>query len=152
MLHTWNAYFKARNIDIILTPGQFTNAVTYVDWANVSLPVRFRSGPGMPAVEFAGAGITGLFISFKTFKHVPIPKLMVPTGLDDGGRPTGVMLWGRGPPVEKLYDDVFARTFDLEFLYTAKALVDIIQSSPGLARQNAPLVAGLYQEPTSLTT
>ena len=54
---------------------------------------------------------------------IVVPKLAVPAGLDAQGRPLGLLLWGRAVPPEQLYNDSFARTFDLRFLYQARALV-----------------------------
>ena len=40
--------------------------------------------------------------SMNTLKNVPIPKIVVPTGLDSAGRPTAVQIWGRATPADKL--------------------------------------------------
>lgn len=85
-------------------------------------------------------------VSYMAFKCIPIPKLMVPTGLDPQGRPTAVLFWGRAPPVEKLYDDEFAKTFDLDFLYKVRPLVELLQADEGLRRKDAPLVANLFEQ------
>ena len=81
--------------------------------------------------------------TMNTLKNIPIPKLVVPTGLDSAGRPTAVQIWGRATPADQLYEDDFARTADLDFLYTAKVLLEAIQAEPALARVDAPLVADL---------
>lgn len=83
-----------------------------------------------------------------------MPKLMIPIGLaddesggsgSDGARPVAMLLWGRGPPVEQMYNDSFARTWDLDFMYKAKAIVDAIHARPELRRVDAPLVANLFE-------
>merc|ERR1712070_502058 len=81
---------------------------------------------------------------FWMWKDTPIPKLVVPTGLDANGKPTGIMLWGRAIPAEHLHDPDFAKTFDVNFLYMAKALVSTLQADDRLMRANAPLVADLF--------
>jgi hypothetical protein len=43
-----------------------------------------------------------------------------------------------------MYNDTFAKTFDLEFMYKAKTLAAAIQASPAHVRKNAPLVADLF--------
>jgi len=65
---------------------------------------------------------------------------MVPTGLDDRGRPTAVAFWGRGVPVERLFDDRYAVTHDIAFLHTAGRLVAQLQREPDLRRKDAPAV------------
>ena len=84
-----------------------------------------------------------MYTTMNMLKNIPIPKIVVPTGLDSTGRPTAIQIWGRAIPADKLYDDDFARTADLDFLYTAKVLVEAIQAEPALARVDAPLVADL---------
>ena len=84
-----------------------------------------------------------MYTNMNTLKNIPIPKLVVPTGLDSAGRPTAVQFWGRATPADQLYEDEFARTADLDFLYTAKVLLEAIQAEPALARVDAPLVADL---------
>ena len=75
-------------------------------------------------------------------QSIPVPKLLVPTGLDAAGRPTGVMLFGKGPPPDQMFNDTFAKTFDLPFLYRAKAVVEALyQADPTMERAHAPLVA-----------
>ena len=95
--------------------------------------------------EKKGGFLHYLLASMGTLKNIPIPKLMVPNGLEAQGRPTGIQLWGRAMPPEQIYDDAFAKTCDLDFLYTAKVLVDLIQADPALKRADAKLVADLFE-------
>ena len=139
----YNSYFDEHNVDIILSPGQPTEAVTYSDAANLSVPVGlFPSGETVPRPL---GNVISPFVSW--FKTVPVPKLMIPVGLDDatGKRPVAVLLWGRGPPTEQMYNDSFARTWDLDFLYKAKAIVEAIHARPELRRVDAPLVSDLFE-------
>lgn len=138
---TWNAYFDEHGVDVIMTPGQPSEAVSYVDAANQSVPVRL-----LPSNTTVGRDIgsaVGAFFGY--WKHIPVPKLMVPVGLDAAGHPLAVLLWGRSPPPGQLYNDSFARLFDLDFLYTAKALVAAVHAVPGLQRADAPLVSDLFE-------
>jgi len=79
------------------------------------------------------------------FKSIPIPKLMVPTGLDEQGRPTGLLFWGRAVPSEQIDNASFAKTFDLSFLYQVKTLVDLIHQDASLSRAHASIVEDLFQ-------
>ena len=73
------------------------------------------------------------------FKHIPVPKLTIPLGLDFEGRPVSVTAWGRAVPIEYLYDDVYARTHDLEWLYKVGALVEALHANgSGLQRVEPP--------------
>eukprot|EP00441_Pelagodinium_beii_P034543 CAMPEP_0197635366 /NCGR_PEP_ID=MMETSP1338-20131121/11200_1 /TAXON_ID=43686 ORGANISM="Pelagodinium beii, Strain RCC1491" /NCGR_SAMPLE_ID=MMETSP1338 /ASSEMBLY_ACC=CAM_ASM_000754 /LENGTH=644 /DNA_ID=CAMNT_0043207397 /DNA_START=11 /DNA_END=1945 /DNA_ORIENTATION=- len=141
VVRIYNSYFNTHNVDVILLPGLMCDAITWKDIASGACPVRvFEDGewiikeiPSMMPVS----------VSMFTLKNIPIPKIMVPTGLDESGRPTGVQLWGRAPPVEQLYDDEYAKTFDLAFLHTAKVLIDSLQNKPSLKRVDAPVAAEL---------
>eukprot|EP00747_Dinoflagellata_sp_TGD_P194183 gnl/TRDRNA2_/TRDRNA2_61310_c0_seq1.p1 gnl/TRDRNA2_/TRDRNA2_61310_c0~~gnl/TRDRNA2_/TRDRNA2_61310_c0_seq1.p1 ORF type:complete len:128 (-),score=28.41 gnl/TRDRNA2_/TRDRNA2_61310_c0_seq1:6-389(-) len=126
-----------------MTPPQLSNAITFADAAGSTIPVRRRSGTGFITARGDWGMCNGT--SYFAFKNISIPKLIVPTGLDSAGRPTAVAFWGRALPAEKLYDDAFARTFDLDFLYKVKPLVDLIQAEPSLRRADATLVADLFR-------
>ena len=70
---------------------------------------------------------------FTWFKSILIPKLSVPLGLDPAtGKPVGVLLWGRAQPPAQIFNDSFAKTFDLPFLYTARAVVAALHAEPSL--------------------
>lgn len=78
------------------------------------------------------------------FKHIPVPKLTIPLGLDFEGRPVSVTAWGRAVPAEHLYDDVYARTHDLEWLYKVGAVVEALHANGGgLQRVEPPCNADL---------
>ena len=102
-----------------------------------------RSGSPFGFSKRVSKGLLCADTTMNTLKNIPIPKLVVPTGLDSTGRPTAVQIWGRATPADQLYEDDFARTADLDFLYTAKVLLEAIQAEPALARVDAPLVADL---------
>jgi len=71
---------------------------------------------------------------------------MVPTGLDDHGRPTAVAFWGRGVPEDKLFDDAYAVTHDIEFLHVVDRLVSQLHKQPQLQRRDAPAVESALAE------
>ena len=49
------------------------------------------------------------------------------------------------PPPAMMFDDTYAQTFDLPFLYKAKAVVEsLYEADKGLRRVHAPLVDDLF--------
>ena len=142
-IEVYNSLFDDYNLDVIMIPVVLGDACTYEDMAQDTCPLKRRAVDGEGWVDSIGSYWLSMYTNMNTLKNIPIPKLVVPTGLDDQGRPTAVQLWGRALPVAHLYDDAFARTYDLEFLYTAKAMVGLIQAEPALARVEPALVADL---------
>ena len=82
-------------------------------------------------------------------KHLHIPKLLVPTGLSDDGRPTAVQLWGRAVPYAQMFDDEAAAVHDASFLHLAKKVAAAIQAQPDLRRVDAPMVVRDLRSPSS---
>ena len=46
-------------------------------------------------------------------------------------------------PVEHLYDDEFAKTHDLEWMYKVKSVVEALHAAAGLQRVEPPLNSNL---------
>lgn len=140
----WNSYFNEHHVDIVMTPAQNIEAVSVADLTTATVPTLVsREGED---IEEIGMALWDNIKLFSMWKDTPIPKLSVPTGLDANGKPTGIMLWGRAIPATHLHDADFAKTFDLSFLYTARALVNVLQADARLTRANAPLVADLFRD------
>eukprot|EP00928_Gymnodinium_smaydae_P070005 TRINITY_DN53953_c0_g1_i1.p1 TRINITY_DN53953_c0_g1~~TRINITY_DN53953_c0_g1_i1.p1 ORF type:complete len:669 (-),score=68.12 TRINITY_DN53953_c0_g1_i1:261-2141(-) len=139
IVRVYNSYFDENNVDVILVPGLFSDAPTWEDSAAGTCPLRAWKD-GEWTIVSGNLSQCQMPIMF-LLKNIPIPKLAVPTGLDTHGRPSGVQLWGRAIPVEHLYDDDYAKTFDLDFLYKARVLVDLIHAKPALRRTDASLIA-----------
>jgi len=138
----WNAYFDDHRVHIVLTPAQNIEVVSVAELTTGTVPTLIsKDGDNIQEV---GMDLWENIKMFWMWKDTPIPKLVVPTGLDANGKPTGIMLWGRAIPAEHLNDAEFAKTFDLSFLYTAKALVSVLHTDARLMRANAPLVADLF--------
>merc|ERR1712227_754024 len=75
-----------------------------------------------------------------TLKYLHIPKMVIPTGLTQDGRPTAVQLWGRAVPYEFMFDDEYSARHDVEFLYMVQRVAAAIQVHPALKRVDASLV------------
>jgi len=150
-LRVWNGYFDEHGVDVLLTPAQFCDAPTYECRAAGTCRMQRDFGSGY---RTADAGITHCnLLSFVLFKNIPVPKITVPVGLDPEGNPVSIEFWGRAGPKQDpagrgdgsddwLYDDDFAQTADLDFLYAVRELVEVIQRTPSLRRAEAGLVTG----------
>eukprot|EP00931_Biecheleriopsis_adriatica_P026559 TRINITY_DN16154_c0_g1_i2.p1 TRINITY_DN16154_c0_g1~~TRINITY_DN16154_c0_g1_i2.p1 ORF type:complete len:374 (+),score=65.57 TRINITY_DN16154_c0_g1_i2:709-1830(+) len=142
-IQVYNSYFDAHDVDVILIPGLLSDAMTWEDMIGGTCPMQMLADGEWRTVRTSS--IHAIAPSMFSLKNIPIPKLMVPTGLDAEGRPTGVQLWGRAPSPERLYDDEYAKTFDLDFLHMAKVLVDCVHKEPSLRRADAPLVSDVSE-------
>ena len=93
-------------------------------------------------------GLSSVLCALGRFKHIPVPKLTIPLGLDLEGRPVSVTAWGRAVPVEHLYDDDYARTHDLEWLHKVGTVVEALHANgSGLQRVEPPCNADLFPSP-----
>lgn len=85
-------------------------------------------------------------ISFNgTLKNIHIPKLAIPTGLTEDGRPTGVQLWGRAVPYEEMYEDCHSAKYNIPFLHLASRVVKLIEDA-GLQRVTPCMARDLFSE------
>lgn len=79
--------------------------------------------------------LVALFGSQGFAKLWAVPKMLVPLGVDELGRPVSCTCWGKAVPRESLYDDEFVKTWDLEFLYKVKRAVQTMHAVPDLSRK-----------------
>ena len=78
-----------------------------------------------------------------TLKNLHIPKLVVPTGLTEDGRPSAIQLWGKAVPYERMFDDGFSAAHDADFLNLVKRVVDMMyDADPSLRRVDATAFLG----------
>ena len=56
----------------------------------------------------------GLYFSLK---EIHITKLLVPTGVDEDGRPMAIQLWGRALAYEDVFDDRASTAASVAFLH-----------------------------------
>jgi len=64
-----------------------------------------------------------------------VPKLLIPLGVDAEGRPVSCTCWGKAVPRAHLYDDEFAKSWDLEFMYKVQRLVWTLHGDASLGLQ-----------------
>jgi len=143
----WNSYFDEHQVDMIMTPVSFCDAVTYECAATDSCTLQMGS-EGKDYKTVGGSLFEDCNSLFLAFKSIPIPKVVVPIGVDADGNPSSVIFWGRSGPqgMRKggdwswLYDNDYARENDLEFLYKVNSLVDVLHKESSLQRSLPQLV------------
>mmetsp|Transcript_11479 Transcript_11479/g.21693 ORF Transcript_11479/g.21693 Transcript_11479/m.21693 type:complete len:627 (-) Transcript_11479:335-2215(-) len=147
-VEAWNSLFDVEELDLILTPG-LMHTPTYDCTAASTCEHQVKnlsSGEITSSAEFTS--IHANFIHTWIMKHVPLPKMIVPVGLDVKGRPVGLQLLGRaGPPKSKglgySYDAELLKSIDLPFLKTVEAVAKaMVKEDPTLARVEPQLVRG----------
>ena len=95
-------------------------------------------------VENIGAGGHVYNLHANACKYLHIPKMVVPTGLTEDGRPSAIQLWGRAVDYEDMFDDAASVRNDVEFLYLVERAAAAIQAVPELKRVDASLVSDLF--------
>ncbi|OLP79073.1 hypothetical protein AK812_SmicGene40685 [Symbiodinium microadriaticum] len=144
----WNRLFDEEELDAILIPG-YLHTPTYECMAAstcVHQVKNMTSGEVVSRAEFTS--VHSLFMHTLSMKHIPLPKMMVPVGLDFMGHPVGLQLLGRaGPPGSRglgySYDAELLKVVDVPFLKTAQALVGaMVSADPSLKRVEPSLVKG----------
>jgi len=144
----WNRLFDEEKLDAILIPG-YLHTPTYECMAGSTCEHQVKnmtSGEVVSRAEFTS--LQSLFMHTLSMKHIPLPKMMVPVGLDSVGRPVGLQLLGRaGPPGSRglgySYDAELLKVVDVPFLKAAKALVEaMVSADPSLKRVEPSLVKG----------
>ncbi|GAB5364056.1 hypothetical protein AAMO2058_000936700 [Amorphochlora amoebiformis] len=138
MVSVWNSYFDKTGVDVIMVPAQLCDAIKFSRMANSSCTM----GGGIEA-SLSKCNI----ISYSFAKSIPIPKVIVPVGLSPAGTPISIMFLGRSGPKNATdnmwrFDDEWAKTSDVDFLYTVDTLVKQIWSEAKLRRKEPSLVVG----------
>lgn len=145
----WNRLFDEEELDLILIPG-FLHTPTYECMASSTCEHQVKNLiTGEVTTEAKFASLDNLFMHSTSMKHMPLPKMMVPVGLDHEGHPVGLQFMGRaGPPKSKglgySYDSKLLKVVDAPFLKAVQVAVDaMVKQDPSLARVEAQLVKGL---------
>jgi len=126
----YNSYFDEHGVDLLLLPVTRAAAPDLADLANGKVRIPRLDG------SRAGGGVMSCFnLHTFAFKHLHIPKLVVPTGLSDDGRPTAVQLWGRALEHADMYDDSRSKAHSVRFLHLAGRVAEGMHAAaPELAR------------------
>jgi len=141
-IDAWNSYFDEYGVDVIMTPSQYCDALTFECQADSTCTIGSADGDkaNSPLVHCN-------CMSYSVTKMIPVPKVTVPVGLNADGHPVSITFWGRSGPKnadDRLwrYEDSWAKTGDVEFLHIVAALVKELEETQELKRVDAPLVIG----------
>ena len=126
----YNAYFDAHGVDLLLLPATRAAAPDLADLAGGTVPF-----PRLDGSTKEGSVMKAFNLHTFAFKHLHIPKLVVPTGLTEDGRPTAVQLWGRAVAYDDMFDDSKAAEHSVSFLHLARVVAEAMHvAAPELAR------------------
>ena len=126
---TYNSYFDEHGVDMILIPAAFSPPPTLVETVEGTVPLTAADGSTVLRDVWPA-----FFPHNEAFKDLHIPKLSVPTGLSEDGRPTGVQLWGRAVPCADMFEDAKSSVASVAFLYRAARVVAAIHADASLRR------------------
>lgn len=154
-LDAYNSYFDTHDVDCILVPCGRCPTTNLSDALGNTMPMPKLFFQNSDAAKEKRSGelrtVKGdlsdnYSLHLVTFKHLHIPKLVVPTGLCPEGRPTAVQLWGRALSYDDMFEDSAALKQDAEFLQLMKKVVPVIaKRDPSLARVDAPVLNRLWR-------
>lgn len=139
LVERWNSLFDAHGLDFILVPAAHNPTPDLADALAGTIPAIGGDGSAAKANIWQS-----VYPINHKFKDIHIPKLAVPTGLSDDGRPTGVQIWGRAVPYEEMFDDKHSTKHSIRFLHLAVRLVEAIHSDKNLCRVPPPMVQKLF--------
>ena len=140
---TYNEYFDANRVDLMMGPSQYCNVVHWTEDIGGSVGANdgCDGGRSTSGCMYAchSAGILGSLD--KTFTKA---KFVVPVGLTGSGGHFSVQFMSRAgprdpqvPATEWVYDEEGPKTWNLEELYMVKRIADTLEAS-GLGRADAP--------------
>mmetsp|Transcript_28772 Transcript_28772/g.52169 ORF Transcript_28772/g.52169 Transcript_28772/m.52169 type:complete len:166 (-) Transcript_28772:29-526(-) len=133
----YNSIFDQNDLDLLLLPAGFGATPELSRLSEGTCTMTSLGGEG----RMEKAGPSQLFmLHFFSFKHLHIPKMVIPTGLTADGRPTAVQIWGKAVPYEHMFDDSVAAKHDADFLYLVRRVSAAIQKQPGLSREDAAMI------------
>ncbi|CAE7747285.1 gatA, partial [Symbiodinium pilosum] len=135
----YNSLFDAEGVDLILAPAAF-NATPDLSQA-LTRTTPAVDAEGKPALS--GMWETVYPIN-EVLKDIQIPKLSVPTGVTEDGRPTGIQLWGRAVDYEDMFKEECATRRSVDFLHLASRVVEILHADPALNRVTPAIAADLF--------
>lgn len=134
----YNSYFDRHGVDLLMIPDAMCATPDLCTLATGTCPrTQLPSGE----VKLSGSSHEIYYLHTSTLKEIHIPKMVIPTGLTEDGRPSSVQVWGRGVDYESMFDDSASVRNDIEFLYKVEKIAAAIHAQPALKRQDARLVA-----------
>jgi len=144
----YNSYFEQTGAQMILLPCSSAATPDLEALATRTVPLTFLDADGQASIRRASGGASEVWLMHTwAFKHLHIPKVVVPTGLSEDGRPTAIQLFGRAVPYDQMFDDAYSCRHDVEFLHLVQRVVAAIQADPALQRADAPLITKDLQLP-----
>jgi Asp-tRNA(Asn)/Glu-tRNA(Gln) amidotransferase A subunit family amidase len=134
----YNSYFDHHSVDLIMIPDAMCATPDLCTLAGGTCPrTKLPSGE----IELSGSSSEIYRLHSSTLKEIHIPKMVIPTGLTEDGRPSSVQVWGRAVDYGFMFDDIASVRNDVAFLYLVEKVAAAIQADPRLRRQDAALAA-----------
>lgn len=139
LVERYNSLFDAYDLDFILVPAAYN--------PTPDLAEAFTGT--MAAIDAAGDSThshiwKSIYPTNEIMKDIHIPKLAVPTGLNDQGRPTGVQVWGRAVSYDDMFEDAPSTEHSIRFLHLAAQLVGTIPEDETLRRVTPKIAQDLF--------
>ena len=146
-IDAWNSIFDKYDLDFILVPTLFCDALTYECMGDSSCTMRYSANESDPLHDIGTVIPDCTSVSLFGWKFIPITKIAFPVGKDPLGNPVSMQLLARSGPPKKpksrtwIFDDAYAKTHDIPILHKAKTITDAVQAAdPDLARMDPILV------------
>ena len=136
----YNSLFDAHQLDFILLPAAHNATPDLAQALSATIPAIDEKGEATTS-----DALQSVYPINGTLKNIHIPKLAIPTGLTEDGRPTGVQLWGRAVPYEEMYEDYHSAKYNIPFLHLASRVVKLIEDA-GLQRVTPCMARDLFSE------
>lgn len=139
LVERYNSLFDSHGLDFILVPAAYTPTPDLANALAGTIPAV--SGDGSPCKISIWQCVYPIN---HMYKDIHIPKLAVPTGLSDDGRPTGMQIWGRAVSYEEMFNDESSTQQNVRFLHLTARLVEAIHSDESLRRVTPTMVRELF--------
>ena len=135
----YNSLFDAEGLDFVLVPAAYNATPDLAQTLTGTAPAI--DAEGRPALSSMWQSVYPIN---DIMKHIHIPKLAVPTGLSEDGRPTGIQLWGRAVAYEEMFEDGHSTRHSINFLHLAARVVELIHTDVELRRVTPQIARDLF--------
>jgi Asp-tRNA(Asn)/Glu-tRNA(Gln) amidotransferase A subunit family amidase len=136
LVERYNSLFDAHRLDFILIPAAYVATPDLAEALSGKVEIELTNGD-KEQIDIWGC----VYPTNHIWKDISIPKLAVPTGLSNEGRPTGVQIWGRALDYASMFDDKLGTAHSVKFLHSVRPLVEAIHADADL-RRVAPGMVG----------